>query len=41
VTSDHPAWSLFLAHQVIKETLSSLATTNSLNTVLGADTRLL
>jgi hypothetical protein len=41
VTSDNPAWNLFLAHQVLKETMASLATTGSLNAVLGSDVRIM
>ena len=41
VTSDHPAWNLFLAHQVLKETMASLATTGSLSAVLGGDARII
>jgi hypothetical protein len=41
VTSDNPASNLFLAHQVLKETMASMATAASLSTVLGDDLRIL
>jgi hypothetical protein len=41
VTSENPAWNLFLAHQVLKETMAALATTNSLTHVLGGQPPLL
>lgn len=41
VSAENPAWSLFLAHQVVKEGLAGLATTGSLNSVLGAGVQLL
>jgi hypothetical protein len=41
VSAENPAWSLFLSHQVLKETMASLATTNSLNSVVGSDLQIL
>ena len=41
VSADNPAWSLFLAHQVVKEGLAALATTGGLDSVLGTGARLL
>lgn len=41
VSADHPAWNLFLAHQVVKEGLAALGTTGGLDSVLGAGARLL
>ena len=41
VSAENPAWSLFLAHQVLKETMAAIATTGSLNAVIGSDARLI
>lgn len=41
VSGDNPAWSLFLAHQIIKETMAAIATTGSLNTVIGSNVKLI
>jgi hypothetical protein len=40
VSAENPAWNLFLAHQRIKETLAALATTSSLNAVVGSNLKL-
>jgi len=41
VSAENPAWNLFLAHQVVKEGLAALATTGSLDSVLGGGVQLL
>lgn len=41
VSADNPAWGLFLSHQVVKETMAALATTGSLNAVIGSNARLI
>jgi hypothetical protein len=41
VSAENPAWNLFLAHQVIKESLAALATTSSLDSVLGGSVKLM
>lgn len=41
VSGDNPVWSLFLSHQVLKETMAALATTGSLNAVVGSDLKLI
>ncbi|MEM9318237.1 MAG: hypothetical protein AAGA70_04435 [Pseudomonadota bacterium] len=37
----HPGYSMFLAHQVVKETMSLIGQANSLGTVLGSDVKIL
>jgi Contractile injection system tube protein len=41
VSADNTAWNLFMAHQVIKESLAAVATTNSLNAVMGSNVKLI
>lgn len=41
MSAENPAWSLFLAHQVTKEAMAAVATTNSLNAVMGSNPRLI
>jgi hypothetical protein len=41
VSSASPAWSLFLSHQVLKETMGALATTGNLSAVVGSNVRLI
>jgi hypothetical protein len=41
VSFQNPAWSLFLAHQAVKESLAAVATVNSLNAVIGGGQRLI
>ncbi len=41
VSSSSPAWSLFLAHQVTKEAMAAVATTSSLNAVMGSNPKLI
>lgn len=41
MSSENPGWSLFLAHQVVKETLAQVATTASLNAVVGSELKLI
>jgi hypothetical protein len=36
----HPGYALFLAHQVVKETMAVIASANNLSSVAGADIRL-
>jgi hypothetical protein len=40
-SGDSPIWNLFLAHQVLKEGLAALATTGSLNAVMGSNVKLI
>lgn len=40
VSADNPAWNLFLSHQVIKEGLAAIATTGSLNAVMGGNVKI-
>lgn len=40
-SSDSPIWNLFLSHQVIKESLAAIATTGSLNAVMGSNVKLI
>jgi hypothetical protein len=35
LTADHPGWSLFVAHQVVKETMASVAVVNNVDAALG------
>jgi hypothetical protein len=39
--SSHPGYAMFLAHQVVKETMAGIGRINSLGAVLGSDARLL
>ncbi len=41
MSAENPAWSLFLAHQVTKEAMAAVVTTNSLNAVVGSNPRLI
>ena len=41
VSFDNPVWTLFMAHQRIKETLAAVATTSSLNAVIGSNVKLI
>ena len=41
MSADNPGWSLFLAHQVTKEAMAAVVTTNSLNAVMGSNPRLI
>lgn len=41
VSSSSPAWSLFLSHQITKEVMASVATTGSLNAVVGSNIKLI
>jgi hypothetical protein len=41
VSNSNPAWSLFLAHQTVKETMATLATSASVAPALGSDVRLI
>jgi hypothetical protein len=41
MSSVHPAWSMFLAHQITKEAMAAVATTNSLNAVMGSGVKLI
>jgi hypothetical protein len=40
-SSDSAIWNLFLSHQVIKESLAAMATTGSLNAVMGSNVQLI
>jgi hypothetical protein len=40
VSGDSPAWNLFLSHQVLKETMATIATTSSLSAVVGSNIKL-
>ena len=40
-TSDHRGWNLFMAHQVAKETMATLATVGSVGAALGSDVRII
>lgn len=40
-SSDSPIWNLFLSHQIIKESLAAIATTGSLNAVMGSNVKLI
>lgn len=35
VSYENPAWSLFLAHQMVKESMAAIATTNGLSAIIG------
>jgi hypothetical protein len=41
LTADHPGWSLFVAHQVVKETMASVAVVNNVDAALGDNVQLL
>lgn len=41
LTSGHPGWSLFMAHQIVKETMASMATVNNVDAALGDNVQLL
>jgi hypothetical protein len=41
MSSENPGWSLFMAHQVVKETLANTATVSSLNAATGSDLKLI
>jgi hypothetical protein len=41
VGADNPIWSLFLSHQVLKESLAAVGSTNSLNAVVGSNVKLI
>lgn len=41
VGAESPIWSLFLSHQKLKESLAAVATTGSLNAVMGSEVKLI
>ena len=41
LTSRHPGWSLFMAHQIVKETMASMATVSNVDAALGDNVQLL
>lgn len=41
VSASSPAWSLFLSHQITKEAMASVATSSSLNAVVGSNIKLI
>lgn len=41
VSADNPAWGLFLAHQIVKESLAAIAVTNDLSAATGGGGKLI
>lgn len=41
VSADNPAWGLFLAHQIVKESLAAIAVTNDLSAAMGGGGKLI
>ena len=37
----HPGYALFLAHQVVKETMATIGSLNNINSVVGGEVQLL